>query len=555
MRQAGIGAALAAGLALASGAVGAPARFDQFEYRGVEAGPVAGPGQYRNPILSGFYSDPSIVRVRDDYYLVTSTFSWFPGIPVFHSRDLVNWRQIGNAIDRPGQLDFGKLGMSRGVFAPAIAHHADKFFIVNTCVDCGGNFVITATDPAGPWSDPVWLPDVPGIDPSLFFDDDGTAWIVNNREPAGPAKYEGHRAIWMQRFDWRALNTVGQPTMIVDGGVDITRKPVWIEGPHLLKRNGRYYLSAAEGGTSVNHSQVIFGADRVEGPYRPAPPAREPILTQRGLDPNRAAPITSAGHADLVDIGGDRWWAVFLATRPYGGNLYNTGRETFLLPVTWREGWPSILDAGKAIPVVADRPPLPAFTAPPIGGTFTARDDFTGRTLSPSWMMMRNPAGNWWQLKDGELWLEPQSVGLADKVNPSFLARRQQHGDATVTTSIRFVPDVGEAAGLAALQNDDFFLTEMIVRQGDRRMVEVRRRAGAAEPRDGVVIAAVPVPSAPGDPVRLRLRANGGVYDFDVASSSGGWTPVAHGVDGTHLSTEKAGGFVGTMIGPYAVKR
>jgi xylan 1,4-beta-xylosidase len=548
--------AIAASLVIGAAPRPAPeARFDWVEYKGVEAGAEPAADTYRNPILGGFYSDPSIVRVGSDYYLVTSTFSWFPGIPVFHSKDLVHWRQIGNAIDRPTQLDFGRLEMSRGVFAPAISHHAGRFYIVNTCVDCGGNFVITATNPAGPWSNPVWLPDVAGIDPSLFFDEDGSAWIVNNREPAGGSTYSGHRAIWMQRFDWHALKTVGEARMIVDGGVDITKKPVWIEGPHLFKRAGRYYLSAAEGGTSVNHSQVIFAADRIEGPYKPAPAAREPILTQRDLDPARPAPITSAGHADMVDIGGDRWWAVFLATRPYKDNLYNTGRETFLLPVSWRDGWPTILPHGQAIPTEAKRPPLPLFTAPPTGGSFVARDEFDGPKLAPSWMMMRNPRQSWWRFDHGALALRTQLIGIGEKGNPSFLARRQQHGDATITTEVRFDPEEGGGAGLAALQNDDFFLTEVLSRRGGRLMVEVRRRAGAQEPVDGVLIAAVPVSLRANEPIRLRVHARGGSYDFDWASPTGPWRRVAHDVDGTNLSTEKAGGFVGTMIGPYAYRR
>jgi len=308
--------ALAAATLVSAAPAPEKARFDWVEYRGTD-GPAAPAGQYRNPILAGFYSDPSILRVGSDYYLVTSTFSWFPGIPVFHSRDLIHWTQIGNAIDRPGQLDFGSLAMSRGVFAPAINYHAGRFYIVNTCVDCGGNFVITATNPAGPWSDPVWLKTVEGIDPSMFFDDDGRAWIVNNRAPEGTPRYSGHRAIWIEQFDPVGLKMLGNAKMVVDGGIDPAAKPVWIEGPHVYKVDGKYYLMAAEGGTSVNHSEVILRADKVDGPYRPAPPSINPILTQRDMPAGRPAPISATGHADLVQLPDGRWWSVFLGTRPY----------------------------------------------------------------------------------------------------------------------------------------------------------------------------------------------------------------------------------------------
>jgi len=529
------------------------ARFDWVEYRS-EDGAAPARGQFHNPILAGFYSDPSIVRVGTDYYLVTSTFSWFPGIPVFHSRDLIHWRQIGNAIDRagpgkPAQLDFGKLDMSRGVFAPAISHHDGRFYIVNTCVDCGGNFVITASNPAGPWSDPVWLKSVEGIDPALFFDEDGRAWLVNNRAPAGSPRYEGHRAIWIEQFDPVAMKMLGNAKMIVDGGVDPAAKPVWIEGPHLYKVGGKYYLMAAEGGTSVNHSEVVFRADTVDGPYRPAPPAINPILTQRDLPAGRAAPISATGHADLVQLPDGRWWSVFLGTRPYAADFYNTGRETFLLPVSWQSGWPVILPRGKAVPTTLAAPlPTTDVTAPPLTGSFTARDDFTKPRLGLEWMAMRGapvqPAG-------GALTLKPGRDGLGDFGRPAFVARRQQNADATVTTELRFTPHEGEMAGLAALQNDAYFLTIALTRHNGRDVIRVARRAGKQDPREGLTVAEHPVSAGP---IRLRIAAHGGRYDFAYAQGAR-WVPVASGVDATNLSTASAGGFVGTMIGPFAQGR
>src|SRR5690606_14845755 len=193
-------AGVAAALVPAMGSAASAARFANVTYEAAEVADVPA-DSFRNPILPGFHPDPSIARVGGDFYLVTSTFGWFPGIPVFHSRDLVNWRLIGHAIDRPGQLDFsGVRVVTDGVYAPAIEHHDGKFYVFNTCTRCGGNFYVTATDPAGPWSDPVWL-DFDGIDPSLFVDEDRRAWLVNNGPPVGEPRYEGHRAIWIQEFD------------------------------------------------------------------------------------------------------------------------------------------------------------------------------------------------------------------------------------------------------------------------------------------------------------------------------------------------------------------
>ncbi len=543
-------AALAVAAPAASQSAAAPAVFEWFEYRGDESLPGSRAGEYANPVLTGFYPDPSITRVGRDYYLVTSTFSYFPGLPVFHSTDLVNWRQIGNAISRPEQLNFKQLGLSRGVFAPAIEHHAGTFYIANTCVDCGGNFVITAKNPAGPWSDPVWLPELEGgIDPSLFFDNDGRAWILNNGPPVGEPLYEGHRAIWIQQFDAAKLKTVGPRTLLVNGGVDIRTKPIWIEGPHIYREDGYYYLTAAEGGTAEGHSQVALRSKNVTGPYIPNP--ANPFLTQRDLPRDRPNPITSAGHADLVQLPGGEWWATFLAVRPYEGDHYNTGRETFLMPVRWENGWPRITAPGQVIPYVHKRPPLPATGKPFSRRRTTVREDFD-RALGPEWMMMRNPRERWYAVSGGALRLQPRAVGLSDFGNPSFLARRQQHMFATASTSVRFDPAAGQKAGIAALQNDEYWFLLSLGNRNGRPEVQLERRAGPADAAAGVLLASAPLPSAHTGPVQLRIRARGGAYDFDYAVRPGQWRALRHGADGKLLSTKTAGGFVGTVFGLHA---
>jgi alpha-N-arabinofuranosidase len=531
-----------------------PARFHWFEYEGREAPPAAGPGEYHNPILQGFYPDPSIVRVGNDYYLANSTFAYFPGIPIFHSRDLVNWTQIGNAIDRPDQFDFTGLGVSEGMFAPSISEHAGTWYIVNVCVGCGGNFVITAKSPAGPWSKPTFIRGLDGaIDASLFFDDDGSAWIVYNAPPPGRALYEGHRAIWLQHFDVATCQTTSDRTLLVNGGIHPEAKPIWIEGPHIFRKNGFYYLIAAEGGTAENHSEVVLRSKSVTGPYVAGP--TNPILTQRDLPKDRPAPITSSGHASFVMTPKGDWWAVFLATRPYSDDFYNTGRETFMLPVTWRDGWPQILPQGEAIPTVHRRPDLSVqATAPvPTSGSFTITDNFEGLKLPPYWMMLRTPRERWYSLDHGSLVLQARPVSIGSRGNPSFLARRQQHANASASTALRFTPThEGERAGLVALQNDAYWYFLGLERRNGRLEIALEKRVGPDNPQDGRTVATAPFKAPPGAALYLKVEAKGGTYDFFYGYTRAHWQPLKLGEDGTILSTKRAGGFVGAMFGLYA---
>ncbi|MFT4090079.1 MAG: glycoside hydrolase family 43 protein [Asticcacaulis sp.] len=534
-------------------AVAAEARFERFGYNGqsqesAQVNPSA--SQFINPIVAGYYPDPSVTRVGEDYYLINSTFAHFPGIPVFHSKDLVNWTQIGNAIDRPSQLNFSNIGVSRGVFAPDIFHQDGTFYIVNTCVDCGGNFIITAKDPAGPWSDPVWF-EFDGIDPSIFLDTDGQAYMLNNGPPIGEPLYDGHRAIWIQAFDPKTLKLSGERTLIVNGGVDISTKPSWIEGPHLIKKDGYYYLIAAEGGTGDQHSQVVFRSDNVRGPF--VPHTGNPILSQRTLDPNRSHPVTSAGHAKFIQTQNGDWWATFLATRPYGPDLYNIGRETFLLPVTWENGWPRILEDGKRIAFVVDKPNLPAQPeATPITGDFSYSDEFSEAALSPAWIGVRTPFEPFHNLKNGALILKPTADAIGDtKGAPAFIGRRQQHHVATITTTLTYAPETAaDRAGLVALQSDEAYLFFGLTRLDNQTVVALYQRENASDPATGKLIASAPFD---GNTVNLELRFNGAQLEA-LYGADGTMRPLVTSGDATFLSTRKAGGFVGTVIGPYVHK-
>ena len=534
-------------LSLATATVGAePVSFDWFEYTGRD--PVfeqlLPAGHFRNPILAGFYPDPSIVRVGDRFYLINSTFAYLPGIPVFESRDLVHWRQIGNVIDRPSQLDFDGLGVSRGIFAPAIEHHRGTFYMITTAVGRRGNFYMTAKDAAGPWSQPNWLA-FDGIDPSFFFDDDGRAYVVNNGPPEGAPLYDGHRAIWIQEFNVARGEMTGPRKLIINGGTDIARKPVWIEGPHVYKRDGWYYLSCAVGGTETNHSQVIFRSRSPWGPYDPY--EHNPILTQRDLPADRADPIVNAGHADLVEAPDGSWWAVFLASRAYAGGHYNTGRETFLLPVTWKDGWPVILDKDRSIPYVQRGPTfIQAGSQSPLTGNFTWRDEFDG-PLDAQWVQLRTVGGDWYAAKSGALQIAPGINSLTTAARPTFLARRQQHMhfDATTRLHIPSSPDV--SAGIAAFQNEKHWYALTAKREGKRVHLALSKAAGDA----AQVIANTTANTA--EAISLRISGDAGRYSFSFDAGNG-WQTLKADDDATHLSTDVAGGFVGTMLGMYALE-
>ena len=535
---------------VAAPAVAEPvATFSDIEYRGVEA-PPAPPGQFRNPVLPGFHPDPAVLRVGDDFYLTTSTFGWYPGLPVFHSRDLVNWKLIGHAIDRPGLLDFAGLSVGGdGLYAPGLEYHEGKFYLFNTCVRCEGNFYLTATDPAGPWSDPVVLP-FGGIDPALFVDDDGTTWALNNDEPRGGSRYDGHRAIWIQQIDLENGKMVGPRTQLVDGGVNPAENPIWPEGPHIYKVDGWYYLNAAEGGTAEGHAQTIYRSRNVTGPYEPGP--INPTLTQRDLPRDRPDRVEATGHADFVQLQDGSWWTTFLATRPFAGQSTLLGRESWLLPVTWRDGWPVILDQGVPVPMTLPRPNLPA--GEPVDWSQWS-EDFRSERLSEEWLQMRNPAHIQWYALDrdrGALQMVPGADAASGRGKPHFLGRRMRHHEATWTTRLAFAPEkAGDLAGLMAFASEDHFLVAGIEGSAQGPRLVVRSRNGEGEP-NGALVASTPLPAGT-SAVDVRFAIDEGTAQVEWRlAGRGSWQELAGNVDVEHMASVNAALFTGVMVGPYA---
>ncbi|MFF4341294.1 glycoside hydrolase family 43 protein [Kitasatospora sp. NPDC001540] len=486
---------------------------------------------YDNPVISGFHPDPSVCRVGDDYYLVCSSFEYVPGLPVFHSRDLVHWRQLGNVLDRPGQLPLPLPGStaSRGLYAPTIRHHDGRFWVICTNVTAGGNFVVSAERPEGPWSDPVWI-DLPGIDPDLAWEEDGTCWAASTAP-----------GIHLSRIDPVTGKVLEGPFPTWSGtGLK------WPEAPHLYRIGEWWYLLIAEGGTERGHAVSVARARSPRGPWEGAP--ANPVLSHSGTD----RPVQSTGHGDLVTAPDGSWWMVLLGTRPRGfsPNYHVLGRETFLTPVTWDEdGWPVVAP-------VEEQHPAPGgawhpFPAPPV------RDDFDAPALAPQWISPHARPEDSWSLTARPGWLSLTATGpTLDRPGHTFLGRRQQHHDCRASTRL----DPGTGRGGLSVRLDEAHHYDLEADAGEVRVVA---RIGPLRQ----VLASRPVPPGPLT-LTLTVRTTdlvpaspelAGTEPFGPdtlaywlgAPDAPGAQPLAE-LDGRYLSTEVAAGFTGRVIGLYA---
>ncbi|WP_405776830.1 glycoside hydrolase family 43 protein [Streptomyces sp. NBC_01538] len=475
---------------------------------------------FPNPVIPGFHPDPSVCRVGDDYYLVCSSFEYFPGIPVFHSRDLIHWTQIGNALDRPAQLRLTAALSSGGIYAPTLRHHDGRFWLIVTNVSEGeGNLLFSATDPAGPWSDPIRLPGVPGIDPDLAWDEDGTCWCT----VAGVAQV---------RIDLDTGETFGPPRKLWSGAPG-AKAP---EAPHLYRIGDYWYLLIAEGGTERCHGVSIARGRTPAGPFEPCPD--NPVLTHRGTD----EPIQNTGHADLVQGPDGSWWLVLLGVRPRGGTpgWHVMGRETFLAPVEWVDGWP-------VVGTVTSELPAPAWPLVP-GPVEAVRDDFDGGELRPQWISLRDRPTEHCTTKERSGWLTLRARGGSlDEPDVVFVGRRQQHLACEARTRI----DPAQGRGGLAVRLDEEHHYEIEASEGEVRVVSrvgpLRTVLGARSVPAGPVVLGVRVCATPA----RDARTGPDTVTFGVEEPDGTFS-VLGALDGRYLSTEVAGGFTGRVIGMYA---
>lgn len=509
--------------------------------------------EFYSPILQGCYPDPSITKKGNDYYLVTSTFAMFPGVPIFHSNDLVNWKQIGHVLDRKSQLKVHDTGVSAGIYAPSIKYNPynDTFYMITTQFAGDiNNMVVKTKDPFQGWSE-VYKLNFNGIDPCLFFDEDGKAYVVHNDAPdPGKELYSGHRVIKIWDYDLEKDQVVpGTDKIIVDGGVDLSQKPIWIEAPHIYKRNGRYYLMCAEGGTSYWHSEVIFTSDNPRGPYVPAP--NNPILSQRYLNPNRANKVEWAGHADLVEGPDGKHYGVFLAIRPNEKERVNIGRETFILPVDWTGEYP-VFENGL-IPM-EPKLKMPKGVVNKTGtegffpnGNFTFTDDFTAQKLDYRWIGMRGPYEDFSTTSKKGLTIKPFAVNVKAVAPISALFQRQQHQNFTASVTMKYVPkSANDLAGLTCYQSEAFNYVFGITKKGKDFYILLQR----TEKGNSKIIAGEKINVK--KPIRLQVTAKGDDYRFNYSVDGVNFINLGGTVSGDILSTNVAGGFTGSLIGLYA---
>ncbi|MDA3816836.1 MAG: glycoside hydrolase family 43 protein [Prolixibacteraceae bacterium] len=510
--------------------------------------------EFYNPILQGCYPDPAIVRQGDDYFMVHSSFAMAPGVPIFHSNDLVNWKQIGHVLDRPSQLKVHDSGISAGVYAPAIKYnpHNETFYMITTqFAGDFGNIVVKTKDPFKGWSDP-YKQKFNGIDPSLFFDDDGKAYVVHNDAPdPGKELYRGHRVIKIWNYDLENDQVIeGSDKIIVDGGVDLSEKPIWIEMPHIYKKNDKYYLMCAEGGTGGMHSEVVFISDNPRGPYKPAP--SNPILTQRHLPQDRPNKVDWAGHADLAKgSNDDKYYGVFLAIRPNEKNRVNTGRETFILPVDWSGKWP-VFENGlipfepklKMPEGVENKRGQDGFFP---NGNFTFTDNFTSDELDYRWIGVRAFPEDFISTSKKGLKITPFETNIKAVAPVSSLFHRQMHKSFSATTTMKYKPgSENDLAGLVCYQSESFnYVFGITKKDNDFYLLLERTENGESE-----VLASTKIDLD--KPVYLQVDAEEDDYQFNYSVDGNKFKNLGGTVSGDILSTNVAGGFTGSLIGLYA---
>jgi len=515
----------------------------------------------QNPIIPGYYPDPSICRVGDDFYLASSSFEMCPAVPIFHSKDLAHWEQIGHAVSMQNGFHMEKNVGVGGVMAPTLRYYNGVFYMLNANFSHKGNYIVTATNPAGPWSDPHWLDDVPGIDASLFIDDDGQAYVMGTGDVWDNGAGKMERGIWLAKFDLENFRMAGEPFTIFNSAMRDAFAP---EAPHLYHVGEYYYLMIAEGGTDHYHSVVVARSKELFAFYESNP--ANPVMTHRHM--GFRSPIINVGHADMVELPDGSWYAVMLASRLIDGECKNLGRETFICPVVWERGWPLFSPETGKVEWEYDAPECLPWTEYPAEETF---DDFDSEKLNMYWVFWGTPYEKFYEIRDSRLSLrcirqpmveDLRSMNFGKVLSKehyvAFLARRQRQMDTTVTCQMTFTPQETESAGLAVAQamNHQYHL-ERAVENGQQVVRLILTTAdytgapyfpGFASETYREVVA-----SAAWDKPEIILQIKMEHEKFTVSYGETKETLQELCVaDGRKINPEKVGCMCGTLLGMFA---
>ncbi len=516
---------------------------------------IYGQEKFSNPIIRGGYPDPSICKVGDTFYLVNSSFEYFPGLPIHKSKDLVNWELIGYGLHRKSQVDsivnLIDVQSNGGIHAPTIRHKDGVYYIITTNVYYDEkqkkaemvNFIITAKNPVGPWSDPIHILGAPGIDPDLFFDDNGKVWYVGNQMPENP-NFNGEGEIWLQELDINEFKLVGEKYLLWRGACG----GVWAEGPHMYKKDGRYYLLIAEGGTSFNHAVMVALSDNVEGPYISNP--RNPIITSRHLSYDNW--VNSTGHGDIIELDDGRNYMVLLGIRNQIERGSNMGRETFLAPITWEREpfewketkhlWPVVSPKTGRIELSNDF----VFINSIQNLETSFKDNFESDKLNLKWNFRRYPIENIFHLnkKDKRLNLICHPNQIKERGRAALLGFKQTESSFEYLTQMHFEPNTdGSEAGISFFQKDDNYINFTLIKDNGKHYLQ------AYVVKNGELISTKKehLEQFKGQ-IKFKVIADKEAYKL-YFSTKGAYFNLFATFDGSSL---KSNGYTGAHLGLYA---
>jgi alpha-N-arabinofuranosidase len=510
---------------------------------------------FKNPILAGGYPDPSICRVGNEFIMVNSSFEYFPALPIHKSKDLVNWELAGHGLNRleqvSGQINLIDVQSNGGIHAPTIRFHNGKYHIITTNVyydeikqrATATNFIITSSKPEGPWSNPIIIKGAPGIDPDIFFDDDGRVWYTGNHQPLDPT-FNGETEIWMQELDPNSFQLIGQRFFVWRGACG----GVWAEGPHIYKKDGNYYLLIAEGGTSFNHSLLGAVSDTITGPY--VSNERNPIFSSRHLSYDNW--VHSTGHGDLVELEDGRWYVMMLGVRGDVKRKSNMGRETFIAPVSWeiepydwkekKIVWPVIApQTGK---ILKNNPMIFSETTPNKETYFV--DNFNDTNLGLAWNRRRAPMQKMIDLasNSGSLRLYTNHNKLQERKRANFTGIKQTESDFSFETKMTFSPaSDSDEAGIAIVQKDNNFLSLTLKQSSDDIALELKLMNEIQ-----TSIASKKIDYNSKLPIQLKVESFNNKYHFYYALENQKFQLLAEAA-ANHLLSH---GYTGAHIGLYA---